>query len=451
LTNGNFGAARVTEVYDSIRRNAVLVAAVFVVMLAASAAYVRFAPRQYVAGANVLVVNGNTRDDPTLSSPDLPSIATSTVVLEHARADIKLDVPLQEMKRRLTAKPPPFKSSILRIQYTDSDGARAALVANAVADELANYYRDISKSRYDADLAGLNAELRKQSDRIREIDREVGPNLRSLLETGDARSATLDGGGNANGNDPQSPARERQLAKATLQGDEARLDALRIDAQTKSAIARKDILEKDALYQSLTAAVATDSATLARYRALYQPDFPGLIELERKVANLNAAVAAEEQRALTSSDAFSPTLLAAQGEERKAEAVVEADRARLAALDQFVVKERAHGTSFASLRLERDAAKENYLAISARIAAALANRADALSLGSVVVVDRAIDSETQIGLSRRLLSIVLALLILAASIGSALLADLLNPRLRRAGQIETLYGKPVIATLGNAK
>jgi hypothetical protein len=37
------------------------------------------------------------------------------------------------------------------------------------------------------------------------------------------------------------------------------------------------------------------------------------------------------------------------------------------------------------------------------------------------------------------------------SIGSALLADRLNPRLRRVAQIETLYGKPVIATLGNAK
>jgi hypothetical protein len=40
---------------------------------------------------------------------------------------------------------------------------------------------------------------------------------------------------------------------------------------------------------------------------------------------------------------------------------------------------------------------------------------------------------------------------LAVSIGSALLADIVNPRLRRVAQIETLYGKPVIATLGKAK
>ena len=103
MTNGNFGAARVTEVYDSVRRNILLVSLVFVVMLIAAAAYVRFAPRQYLAGANVLVVNGNTRDDPTLSSPDLPSIATSTVVLERVRKDLKLDMPLQDLKRHLTA------------------------------------------------------------------------------------------------------------------------------------------------------------------------------------------------------------------------------------------------------------------------------------------------------------------------------------------------------------
>jgi hypothetical protein len=43
------------------------------------------------------------------------------------------------------------------------------------------------------------------------------------------------------------------------------------------------------------------------------------------------------------------------------------------------------------------------------------------------------------------------LLILVASIGSALLADLLNPRLRRVAQIEALYGHPVVATLSSSK
>ena len=110
MTNDKSSLPRVTDVYESVRRNLPLVACVFVVMLLASAAYVRLAPRQYLAGANVLVVNGNTRDDPTLSSPDLPSIATSTVVLERVRQDLHLNTTLQDLKRHVTAKPPPFKS-----------------------------------------------------------------------------------------------------------------------------------------------------------------------------------------------------------------------------------------------------------------------------------------------------------------------------------------------------
>ena len=452
MTNGNFGAARVTEVYDSVRRNILLVSLVFVVMLIAAAAYVRFAPRQYLAGANVLVVNGNTRDDPTLSSPDLPSIATSTVVLERVRKDLKLDMSLQDLKRHMSAKPPPFKSSILRIQYTDSDSARAALVTNTVADELANYYREISKSRYDEDLAGLNAELAKQRERIRQIDRQVGPEARALLDWSDAKSVNLDATGPSDGGQGANLERDRELAKATLQGDEAALASVRVDADSRAQMARSEILSKDQTYQNLRAAATADSTALVRAQATYTSEYPGIRALEEKVANLKDAVAAEEARALASPESYSPALAAAGAEERKAEAVVEADRARIAAFDRLMGKDHGRGSSsLATLRLERDAAKENYLAISSRVAAALANRADALSLGSVVVVDRAIDSETQIGLGRRQLSILLALLILAVSIGSALLADIVNPRLRRVAQIETLYGKPVIATLGKAK
>ena len=37
------------------------------------------------------------------------------------------------------------------------------------------------------------------------------------------------------------------------------------------------------------------------------------------------------------------------------------------------------------------------------------------------------------------------------TLGCAFLAEQLDPRLRRASQIESLYGKPVVATLGRAR
>jgi uncharacterized protein involved in exopolysaccharide biosynthesis len=455
MTTTRFGASRLTDVYDSVRRNIILVAAVFVVLLAVALAYVSLAPREYVAGANVLVVNGNTRDDPTLSSPDLPSIATSTVVLERVRKSLNLaNVSLKELKAHLTAKTPAFRSSILRIQYADSDKARAALIANGVADELTRYYREISTARYDADLTALNGELAKQSDKIRKIDGRVGAaGVPADVAAASASSATVDSS-DTDAVSAGSLERDRALSNAALQGDMARLDAVSVSTQARAQLARKDVLESDPLYQNLLSGASTDAATLAKEKAVYRSTYPGLPELEAKVDSLNAAAAAEEQRALSSPKAFSPTLAAAESEQRKAEAIVATDRARLAAFDDLIAQQQARASALAPLallRLERAAAKENYMAISARLATALANRADALSLGSVVVVDRAITAETQIGLGRRTMFGMLALLIMALAVGSGLLADVFNPRLRRVAQIEALYGHPVVATIGRSK
>jgi capsular polysaccharide biosynthesis protein len=71
-----------------------------------------------------------------------------------------------------------------------------------------------------------------------------------------------------------------------------------------------------------------------------------------------------------------------------------------------------------------------------------------LSLGSVVVVDRALASQAQLAIGTRRLVGLIGLLSLILALGSAFLADQLNPRLRRAAQIESLYGLPVIATIG---
>ena len=60
---------------DVIWRNRLMVVIVFVLLVAVAVFALSFLQKNYVAGANLLVVNGTTRDDPTLSSPDLPSAA----------------------------------------------------------------------------------------------------------------------------------------------------------------------------------------------------------------------------------------------------------------------------------------------------------------------------------------------------------------------------------------
>ncbi|HMD03495.1 MAG TPA: hypothetical protein VKG44_11080, partial [Candidatus Baltobacteraceae bacterium] len=400
-------------------------------------------PRSYSAGANVLVVNGNTRNDPTLSSPDLPSIATSTVVLERVKSNLNLNVPLQTLKKHITAKSPPYKSSIMRIEYSDSSATLAATIANGVADELAHYYNQLSTIRYDNDLRALDSELAKQKTRIETIDAR-------LKGTTDVSSSD-DKGTGLKIDALNALETQRALATASLQGDAAAAQAVAVDAQTRSEIARREILQSDTFYQTLVAGAAKEAANLAEVRAQYTDRYPGLPPLQAKVDNLNAAVSQEADKAMSSPHAFSPAVASAIADQRKAEAIVAADKAKVAALSDEIARQREQlqePVALELLRLERDAALAEYRTIAARRATSLADRADALSLGSVVVVDRAMASQAQLAIGARRLTVMFGLASLLVALGCAFLAEQLNPRLRRAAQIESLYGMPVVATLG---
>ena len=438
-------AVQVKEAYTTVWRHRYLVVLAFIVFMAISVALIAITPRLYRVGANVLIVNGNSRNDPTLSSPDLPTLAASTGVLEQVEKNLGLDVPLATLKQNLSAKLPAYKSSIMRIEYSDPTPNGAATIANGVADELASYYNQLSTARYDDDLHALDAELVKQKARIQSIN--------ALLKSqgGDQSMASEDKGQDGLVDQVNALQTQRALANAELQGDMAQAEAAATDTRTRSEIARRDILQADPLYAALEAQASESAAHLAEFRAQFTSNYPGLPALQAKVRSLQAGVSAEAARALSSSHAFSPTIAAAIAGERKAEAVVEGDRAKVAALDGEIARtgSQVQGAgTLELLRLEREAAENEYRSIAAHRGATLLDRADALSLGSVVVIDRALASQAQIAIGLRRLTATFALVSLFLAIVCAFLAEQMNPRLRRATQIENLYGKPVIATLG---
>jgi capsular polysaccharide biosynthesis protein len=173
MTQAQATAVKVNEAYNTVWRHRYVVLTTFAILIAMSVLLIALIPRPYKASANVLIVNGNTRNDPTLSSPDLPTLATSTGVLAQVEKNLGLNVPLLTLKRHLTAKPPPYRSGIMRIEYADPSPNRAAMIANGVADELATYYKQLSTARYDDDLRALDAELVKQKARIESIDAQL--------------------------------------------------------------------------------------------------------------------------------------------------------------------------------------------------------------------------------------------------------------------------------------
>jgi hypothetical protein len=169
-----------------------------------------------------------------------------------------------------------------------------------------------------------------------------------------------------------------------------------------------------------------------------------------------ASVRNEEQRRLASTDAFSPTQAQSMLENGKALAIVAGDRSRVDELNGLILATNAqvHAYRDASARFEwlnvqRNAAEADYLGLSSRRTAAVANRAESQSLGSIVVFDRAVRANTTVvGLGRAHLAVLATLVVLFLALCAAPLAEIIDPRLRRAVQIERLYGSTLITTLG---
>jgi capsular polysaccharide biosynthesis protein len=407
-----------------------------------------FMPRTYEAAARVLIVNQSGGRDSSVTSLDLPEVATSTVVLERVIDDLKIPVTLISLKRNIKAHVSE-RSSIMDISYRDDSSDSAVAVPNAVADELVRYYSSISTRGAEDDVRKLDAALNEMSQEMHSIDQQLGalavqnPFLGNdkPVETLSNRLETLQG--------------QRAQIIATLAGDQAAANATSPNSNTMLKIARHEILDTDSLHHELVDNSSKDAAQLALDEATFTDRYPKLRTLRQKVQTEQAFVQHEESTALNSPNAFSATQSQSALENGKAQALVTGDRSRLTEIDKLIADTRGQlqsipdaNTRFAYLRLQHDAAVANYLGLSNRRTQAIANRAESLSLGSVVVIDRAVRANaTIVGSGRTFMALVTLFATVAVSLCMAFLAEALDPRLRRAEQIESLYGRPLITTL----
>lgn len=209
---------------------------------------------------------------------------------------------------------------------------RAAIIANALADELASHYNQFSTARFDDDLRSLDAELIKQKARIERLYERI----RVAAST---QSGTGQKSGDAGSTDQLNALEtQRTLASAGLQGDIAQAEALATDARARSSMSLRDTLEADPVYRALQVDAGAASAQLAEARAQYTDSHPALLALRAKVHSIALQLARQEARARSSPEAFSPSETAAQLAQRKVEAVVAADRFKVDALNREIAR-----------------------------------------------------------------------------------------------------------------
>lgn len=432
---------------DVVKRRSLVVWSVIAIGLALIYSFRNAVPSSFSGVSHVVLVAENGSRDPSVGIIDLPSIATSSVVLERVRNSLKLPIPLIALKGNVSASVL-GRSAIMAIGYRDQSAERAMAVSNAVADQLARYYDEISTKRYDTNVDRLSSELVQVSAKMDGLDRQMSDVLASdpfvvsdrAIDNITSDIATL--------------TVQRGQAAAQLKADEA-LAATTAPSEGLSATAQHEILAGDPTYLAMRNTVAKDQAELASDRAGYTSSFPGLPGAVAKVTTEQDLTNQVAARALTDPNAYSASAAATKLEHTHQLAVITGDQARLAQLDAVIRGQQTAlsdipttGNRYDQLRAERDAVAAEYTTLATRRANALANRAEASSLGSVVVLDRAIKADTQLASGRTRAGVLSLILVLAAALGSAFLVESLDPRIRRPEEVEELYGIPVVAHVG---
>lgn len=402
----------------------------------------------YNASAHVMLVSENTSRDPLVKGRDVPVLATSFDVLSRVKALTGISASLGTIRGHLAVKGSEL-SNMLTVTYRDHDAKTAALVANAVSEQTVAYYHRLSAQQYDRLVSYLRGQMVTQRGLIEKLDRQV--QRAALADTFVSTDKAID----------TITARLDELqgklgdSMATLTADQAAAQAAGRQPAEVAGIMRDQQLQSDPLYQNLRNTQARDAAQLGAIKSQYTDKYPGLPSLNEQVRLETQILTKQKQSALaggfSSSPAYAQTIL----DHRKALALVAGDQARVAQYNTQIQEQQRRlvdlgntGVSVAVLRTERDTAMASYQALATQLSTVLANQAEAISLGSLVVVDRATDASALFEtLMSRIVVGVLAVFVIAFTL--AIIVEVADPRLRTPTDIERLYGRPVIATVGN--
>ncbi|HEY4438918.1 MAG TPA: hypothetical protein VGN14_00595 [Candidatus Elarobacter sp.] len=401
---------------------------------------------------------GRSPIKPILSG-DLPMLATTPTVLLRVARDLNLQTDgaaIDALQHRVKAKlsvPTSLPTGeaaagVLVIKFSGATERDAVDGANAVAGEVTAFYRDNATARFGALIADLEGQLAHRRQSLNAIDLRIA-NMAAANPLLDPKSGT--GPLTAQ---YQRLAGERADAYATALGDRDAAHVLGRRLAETAPAAHRDITESDPTFHNLRDQYARDYAQLKRLRAQYSSAYPGLPELEHAVAQERAAMLKQERGLRALSPAASTVYVAASDEKTRAESTVASDDAHLRGLDGMLTDtdRQLHGgrgaaAELIALQRDHDAGSSAFTVLSSRLAEAVADKAEAGSVGSVNVLDRATYAKQAIYTLPLFVAAVAVGLTLALAALALLLLERFDRRLHTARIVEDVYGVPVVATL----
>jgi capsular polysaccharide biosynthesis protein len=434
------------SVFEVLKRRSVIAIATFMIVAIASFAFVLVHKIKYGALSHVLLVNDPSGRDPSVAAADMATIVTGSTVLLDVQKRLGLSDSINDLRKSVNARVSP-KSSLMTIAVQNKDPRTAVAIDNKLAESFAKLYWSLAGSRYDEVTRRLKADVDTARDRVGVIERQ--------LENASAGSSYV--GSQASLDATAARLGELEESRGIVVGqfvtDKANLEADREQPGKTAKIVRHEILMNNAKYRETETLVSKDLAQYTTTRAGVTGIFPGISGFTDKVQKESQALDNLREHALSGQDAYSPSEAGQIMQAAKDAAAVQGDQAKLAAIDDQMRSLRENlsspptsAASLGALRAERDTAEAQLQALSLRLSAAQANSAEASSLGQVVIVDRATEARpTLIGPTFLFALGLLAATILA--IAAAYLAELLVPRLLGSGDVENVYGRPILASL----
>ncbi len=419
-----------------VARHRVLALATLLLALPTVFLVSHFLPRTYAATASLLLSNQKS-DASTELTTVLTTLAKSSAILGRVRTSTSDAVPIAQLQQNVKAR---LYGTILKITYTDSHPALAVAVPNAVVDSLVSYYNNLASQQYASTTARLQTELENKKSQLHDLDRR----FQALSAAGipvDAENPV----GNAEIESSISALRAQRIqAEDTLRSDEAYGGGNRVVSLPPA----KPDVSTNPVYGSLASALQRDEALLATSKAQYTANWPGLADIEDRIAIERRQLATLRSQLVASGAAPSPVDIEANDASRRASALVAADHAKLDAIDSQIATLSSSSNKLVgsrvvveTLKAERTSVVAQFDALSASLATALASRANAQNYGTLSVIDRATYADVA-GLSPKIVAIIDILVALAIAFAAALLAERIDPRVGILA--EPSYGRSIL-------
>lgn len=451
----------ILTVVSAVRRQWIIVSTILLVglLFAALAAYL--IPAKFTAGTSILMVaepaGASTPQVPlTATKPvlavDLPALATNALVLSRLRSDIGESTPLGQLRSRIRAKVA-TDSGIMPIEFTGRTASEAIRGVNALGNEITRFYRELATRRFDSLIADLDRQLASQRTALLLFDRKLAIAARAYPYV-DVKSPGAS-------SDLSSSVYQRLIAlrverdelAATVNADLENAHATEALIRDARSPAERDLAETDPVYKSLHEQYAKDLTQLHSLEAFGKSNYPGLADLRETVAREAQGVASARQSIVRNGPGANSSYATALDARAKAAGQTSADRAKLAQINATLsgiyaqMSQDGTASSIASIRRDRDNLESTYATLAARRAKTIADRAEAASTGSVVVLDPARYATRATFTSGSTIAVGISVLALWGAFTLAVLIDEGQGRFQDAATMESVYGTRVIGSI----